>query len=73
MKLTGRSSVLKRSVGSFQAKGGEKMPNTAETIEKLARQLERQRLLTDLKECKTLEDFQKLTEKYESLCRSDLE
>lgn len=49
------------------------MPNTAEMIEKLARQLERQRLLTDLKECKTLEDFQNLTEKYESLCRSDLE
>ncbi len=49
------------------------MPNTAETIEKLARQLERQRVLTDLKECKTLEDFQKLTEKYESLCKSDLE
>lgn len=49
------------------------MPNTAEIIEKLARQLERQRMLTDLKECKTLEDFQKLTEKYESLCRNDSE
>lgn len=72
MKLTGRSNDLKRNVGNFPAKG-VKMPNTAETIEKLARQLERQRVLTDLKECKTLEDFQKLTEKYESLCKSDLE
>lgn len=63
-----------KGINHFPAKGGgEKMPNTAEIIEKLARQLERQRMLTDLKECKTLEDFQKLTEKYESLCRNDSE
>lgn len=48
------------------------MLNTAETIEKLARKLERQRILTDLKECKTLEDFQELTKKYESLCKDDI-
>lgn len=48
------------------------MPNTAETIEKLARKLERQRVLTDLKECKTLKDFQELTKKYEALCKDDI-
>ena len=48
------------------------MPNTAETIEKLARKLERQRVLTDLKECKTLEDFQELTKKYEARCKDDI-
>ena len=41
------------------------MPNTAETIENLARKLERVRILNDLKECKTLEEFQELTKKYE--------
>lgn len=48
------------------------MPNTAETIEKLARKLERQCILTDLKECKNLEDFQELTKKYEALCKDDI-
>ena len=48
------------------------MPNTAETIEKLARQLERQRVLTDLQECKTLEEFQELTKKYATLCKDDI-
>lgn len=47
------------------------MPNTAETIEILARKLERVRVLNDLKECKTLEEFQELTRKYEALCNED--
>ncbi len=46
------------------------MPNNAETIEKLAKQLEQQKILLELKSCKTLEDFQKLTEKYESICEN---
>lgn len=47
------------------------MPNAAEIIEDLARKLERVRVLNDLKECKTLEDFQELTKKYETLCSDD--
>lgn len=47
------------------------MPNTAETIEILARKLERVRILNDLKECRTLEDYQELTKKYETLCNED--
>ena len=47
------------------------MPNAAETIEKLAQKLERSRVLNDLKECKTLEEFQEVTKKYERLCNDD--
>ncbi|MCD7865881.1 MAG: hypothetical protein LUG54_07730 [Clostridiales bacterium] len=47
------------------------MPSSAETIEALARKLERSRILLDLKECKTLEDFLEITEKYETLCKND--
>ena len=47
------------------------MPNAAETIENLARKLERVRILNDLKECTTLEEFQELTRKYEVLCNDD--
>jgi hypothetical protein len=47
------------------------MPNTAETIEILARKLERVRILNDLKECKTLEEYQELVKKYEKLCNDD--
>ncbi|MEZ3435086.1 MAG: hypothetical protein K1W34_10785 [Lachnospiraceae bacterium] len=47
------------------------MPNNAETIENLARKLERVRILNDLKDCKTLEEFQELTRKYETLCNED--
>ena len=47
------------------------MPNSAETIEILARKLERVRILNDLKECKTLEEYQELTKKYEVLCNDD--
>ncbi len=47
------------------------MPNTAETIEILARKLERIRILNDLKECKTLEEYQQLVKKYETLCNDD--
>lgn len=47
------------------------MPNSAETIENLARKLERLRILNDLKECNTLEEYQELTRKYERLCNQD--
>lgn len=47
------------------------MPNSAETIENLARKLERARILNDLKECKTLEEYQELTRKYEAMCNDD--
>lgn len=47
------------------------MPTSAEVIETLSRKLERIRILNDLKECKTLEDFQELTKKYEALCADD--
>mgnify|MGYP007110280145 CR=1 FL=1 len=47
------------------------MLNSADTIENLSRKLERVRILNDLKECKTLEDYQELTEKYEALCNDD--
>lgn len=39
------------------------MPNSAETIERLARELERQKILMELLECKTLDDYEKLVEK----------
>lgn len=44
------------------------MPNASETIEKLARQLERNRILTYLKECQDMDDVRKLIQKYEALC-----
>lgn len=47
------------------------MPTNAEVIERLARKLERVRILNDLKECKTLEEYQELTKKYETLCNDD--
>ncbi|MCC8081505.1 MAG: hypothetical protein LIO80_05815 [Lachnospiraceae bacterium] len=47
------------------------MPSSAETIEALARKLERTRILLDLKECKTMDDFREVTEKYETLCNDD--
>lgn len=47
------------------------MPDTAETIENLARKLERVRILNDLRECKTLDEFQEVTKKYETLCNDD--
>ncbi|MCD7957614.1 MAG: hypothetical protein LUG93_18080 [Lachnospiraceae bacterium] len=47
------------------------MPDSAEVIEALARKLERIRVLNDLKDCKTLEDFQALVKKYETLCNDD--
>lgn len=46
------------------------MLTTADTIEKLARRLEQQIILADLKECETLEDFKKLVEKYTALCEN---
>lgn len=45
--------------------------NSAETIEMLSRKLERARILNDLKDCETLEDYKELTKKYEILCNDD--
>lgn len=47
------------------------MPTNAEVIEALSRKLERVRILNDLKDCHTLEDLQKLIQKYETLCKED--
>lgn len=55
--------------GAFYILGGGNMPNYAEVIEKLAKQLEQQKILSDLRSCETLEDFKKLTEKYETICK----
>ena len=49
----------------------ETMPTTAEVIETLARKLERARILNDLKECKTIEDYHELTKQYEMMCDDD--
>lgn len=46
------------------------MPNNAETIEKLTRQLEQQKFLAALKECETLDDLHKLIEKYTAICEN---
>ena len=43
------------------------LPNSAETIEKLARALEREKLLAKLNECKTLEDYEKVREELRTL------
>ncbi|MBO6147946.1 MAG: hypothetical protein J6O55_01245 [Lachnospiraceae bacterium] len=47
------------------------MPNTAEVVEKLAGKLERQKILIELKDCETIQDFKKLQKKYELLCEED--
>lgn len=39
------------------------MLNSADTIERLARELERQIILMELLECKTLEDYEILVDK----------
>lgn len=44
------------------------LPNSAETIEKLARELERQRLSAKLQECKTLEEFEKVRDELKAQC-----
>lgn len=49
----------------------EYTPTNAEDIENLARKLERAWILNDLKECKTLEEYQELVKKYETLCNED--
>lgn len=46
------------------------MPNSAETIERLTRELEQQKFYLELRECKTMEDFQALTEKYKTICEN---
>ena len=57
-------------VNAFERKVNQ-MPTNAEVIEILARKLERARILNDLKECKTLEEYQALVKKYEALCNDD--
>lgn len=52
-------------------KVGDNMPTNAEVIEKLARQLERERINNDLQNCKTLEEFEEIKRKYELLCSDD--
>ena len=52
-------------------RSGDSMPTNAEVIERLARKLERACILNDLKECRTLEEYQELTKKYETLCNDD--
>ena len=47
------------------------MPTNTAVIETLARKLERARILNDLKDCKTLEEYQELTKKYETLYNDD--
>lgn len=59
------------SIKADYKKDGDCMPNNAETIEALARKLERVRILNDLKDCTTIEDYQELTKKYENLCNDD--
>lgn len=54
-----------------RGEGMVEMPTSAEVIEDLARKLERARILNDLRECKTLEEYQALTQKYEALCNDD--
>lgn len=46
------------------------MPNGAETIEKLARELERQKLLVRFSECQTLDDFKKALEELRAKCEN---
>lgn len=46
----------------------EEIQGSAETIERLSRQLEQHKILADLKECKTIDDLKKLTIKYQLLC-----
>ena len=50
-----------------QKKGGMIMYNT-ETIERLSRELERQQLLMNLNDCKTLEDFEKFRDELKERC-----
>lgn len=47
------------------------MPTNSEKIEELARKLERERFLNDLRDCKTLEDYEEIKRKYETLCNED--
>lgn len=44
------------------------LPNSAETIEKLARALERERLLAKLNECQTLEDYERVKAELKAQC-----
>ena len=44
------------------------MPNNAETIEKLAKQLEQQKFLSELMECRSMNDVEELIQKYKTIC-----
>ena len=63
--------IIKIHINSAVERKVKHMPTNAEVIEILARKLERARILNDLKECKTLEEYQALVRKYEALCNDD--
>lgn len=44
------------------------MPNAAETIERLAKTCERQRIFSMLQECKTLEEYEKVKSELKAQC-----
>lgn len=48
------------------------MATNAEVIERLAKQLEQQKILNELQCCETLEDYQKLTERYQVICDNQM-
>ena len=41
-----------------------------DSIERFARQLEQQKILAELKECRTIDDYEKLKQKYEAICEN---
>lgn len=47
------------------------MPNAAETIERLARSLERRRILAELEKCQTVEEYDSVREKLEAEAEAD--
>ena len=49
------------------------MPTNAEVVESLSRRLEQARILNNLKDCKTLEDYKELTKTYEAICNGNEE
>ena len=62
---------LKKQFLDFTEKGSDNMAINADVIENLARRLEREIILNDLENCKTLEDYENVTKKYKELCNPD--
>jgi hypothetical protein len=46
------------------------MTNNAETIERLARELERQKIIFELSECNSVEDYKEFVQKLKAQCES---